>query len=289
VPRLAYDHEDGSLTARTSTSEGSASSRAKMRLDLLMVQKGLAPSREQARRLILEGKVKVDSLTILKPGTLVSPEAHIEVATQPRYVSRGGYKLEHALASFGIRVEAKIAADVGASTGGFTDCLLQHGAAKVYAIDVGYGQLSWKLRNDPRVVVLERTNVRYLSALPEPVDLITIDVSFISLKLVLPVVAAWLRADGDIIALVKPQFEAGPSQVGKGGVVRDPTVHKEVLRRVAASAAANNLFVHGITPSPILGPAGNREYFMWLRKEPAIGLDVEGLLQRAVEAGGVER
>jgi 23S rRNA (cytidine1920-2'-O)/16S rRNA (cytidine1409-2'-O)-methyltransferase len=260
-----------------------------MRLDLLMVQKGLAPSREQARRLILEGKVKVDSLTILKPGTLVSPEAHIEVATQPRYVSRGGYKLEHALASFGIRVEAKIAADVGASTGGFTDCLLQHGAAKVYAIDVGYGQLSWKLRNDPRVVVLERTNVRYLSALPEPVDLITIDVSFISLKLVLPVVAAWLRADGDIIALVKPQFEAGPSQVGKGGVVRDPTVHKEVLRRVAASAAANNLFVHGITPSPILGPAGNREYFMWLRKEPAIGLDVEGLLQRAVEAGGVER
>ncbi len=260
---------------------------ARMRLDLLMVHKGLLSSREQARRLILEGRVKVEGQAITKPGTLVLVDARIEMEAEPRYASRGGYKLEHALRVFGIDVEGKVAADVGASTGGFTDCLLQHGAVRVYAIDVGYGQLAWKLRMDPRVVVLERTNVRYLAALPEPVDLVTIDVSFISLKLVLPVVANWLKPNGDIIALVKPQFEAGRKQVAKGGVVKDPRVHREVLLAVAFSSREHNLFAHGITSSPILGPAGNREYLMWLRREPKEGFDLEATVLEAVEGGAM--
>lgn len=273
------------MTSRNSVLSDSASGSQRIRLDLLLVQRGLAASREQARRLIMEGKVKVGGLHVHKPGALVTPDIAIEVEAAPRYVSRGGYKLEHALATFGIDVRGKIAADVGASTGGFTDCLLQHGAAKVYAVDVGYGQLAWKLRKDPRVVVLERTNVRYLTTLPEPVDLVTIDVSFISLRLVLPVVVGWLRPTGDIIALVKPQFEAGRGQVSRGGVVRDPAVHLEVLRRIAEFSSSQKLFVHGITPSPLLGPAGNREYFMWLRKEPAEHFDLQASVLQAIEEG----
>ncbi len=247
---------------------------------MLLVQKGLARSREEARLLILEGRIRIDSHQALKPGSLVPSEVSIHVAPGPRYVSRGGYKLAHALRAFAVPVADRVAADVGASTGGFTDCLLQHGARKVFAIDVGYGQLAWKLRQDPRVVVMERTNVRYLATLPEPVDLVTIDVSFISLRLVLPVVAVWLKPDGNIIALVKPQFEAGREQVGKGGVVKDVEIHRAVLRTVATYASDQGLFVHGVTLSPLRGPAGNREFFLWLKKSPPAEFDLEAQIEK---------
>jgi 23S rRNA (cytidine1920-2'-O)/16S rRNA (cytidine1409-2'-O)-methyltransferase len=248
---------------------------SKKRLDLLLVERGLVESREQARRLVMAGQVRVDGCVIDKPGTLVAPEAEIVLPPPMPYVSRGGLKLEHALDAFAIDVAGKIAADVGVSSGGFTDCLLQRGAARVYAIDVGYGQLDWKLRRDPRVVVLERTNVRYLESLPEPIDLATIDVSFISLELVLPAVMKLLKPDGQIVALVKPQFEAGRRQVGKGGVVRDPQVHRSVLEKIARWASGHGLGVHGLTRSPLAGPAGNIEFWMHLRfAETSLDLNV---------------
>ncbi|MGC8788015.1 MAG: TlyA family RNA methyltransferase, partial [Anaerolineae bacterium] len=242
----------------------------------LLFKRGLVASREQARRLIMAGQVFVEGETIDKPGTRVPLTAAIRIEQQPAYVSRGGVKLEAALAAFGVDVHDLVVADIGASTGGFTDCLLQHGAARVYAIDVGYGQLAWRLRQDPRVVVMERVNVRYLKELPEPIDLATIDVSFISLKLVLPVVMRLLKPDGQIIALIKPQFEAGRRQVGKGGVVKDPTVHRLVLYDVLGWAAEKGLYVRGVIPSPLRGPAGNIEFlahFVLNPSAPTLPLD----------------
>ncbi|MEA3340772.1 MAG: TlyA family RNA methyltransferase, partial [Chloroflexota bacterium] len=201
---------------------------AKERLDVLLVKRGLAKSRSWAQRLIRAGEVRVAGQISDKPGTRVATNAEIAVQARPRFVGRGGEKLEAALARFGLDVAGMAAADVGASTGGFTDCLLQRGARRVYAIDVGYGQLAWRLRNDSRVVVMERTNARYLEDLPEPVDLVTADVAFISLRIILPVAARWLRPDGQVVALIKPQFEAGRREVRKGGVVRDPDVHRRV-------------------------------------------------------------
>lgn len=234
------------------------------RLDVLVFQRGLAASREQARRLIQAGQVAVQGQIVAKAGALVDPEAQIEVRQGPPYVSRGGYKLAKALETFAIAVEGRVAADVGASTGGFTDCLLQHGARKVYAIDVGYGQLAWTLRQDARVVVMERTNARHLEALPEPVSLVTMDVSFISLHHILPQARRWLTEDGEVVALIKPQFEAGPRAVGKGGVVRDRAVHRQVLHQVLTRAREEGWALLGLTVSPIAGPKGNIEFLAWL-------------------------
>lgn len=238
----------------------------KVRLDTLLTEMGLAESRNRAQALIIAGKVRVGDQVVTKPGTRVSTEADITIERDLPYVSRGGLKLVAALDKFKLDPTGAICADVGASTGGFTDLLLQRGAAQVYAIDVGYGQLAWKLRQDARVVVMERTNARYLEALPEPVSLVTIDVSFISLKLILPVVKKWLATPGFIIALVKPQFEAGRNQVGKGGVVRDRAVHRQVLEDIIRYAESIELSPLGLTLSSITGPAGNYEflaYFGW--------------------------
>lgn len=242
----------------------------KERLDVLVVERGLAESRAKAQRLIMAGQVRVEGEVILKPGTLIPVSASIEVVEGMRYVSRGGEKLEAALEGFDLtHLEGWVCADVGASTGGFTDCLLAHGAARVYAIDVGYGQLHWKLRQDPRVVVMERTNVRYLTTLPEQVDLVTIDVSFISLKLVLPTVKVWLKPEGKIIALIKPQFEAGPSESARGkGVIRDARVHRRVLEDVLAFAKTIGLTPQGLIRSPLLGPKGNVEFLTLLTPSP---------------------
>jgi 23S rRNA (cytidine1920-2'-O)/16S rRNA (cytidine1409-2'-O)-methyltransferase len=236
----------------------------KKRLDVLLVERGLVESRERGRRLIMAGQVLVDSQVVDKPGTQVAEGADICLRAKLPYVGRGGLKLEAALDSFAVQVAGAVAADVGASTGGFTDCLLQRGASKVYAIDVGYGQLAWRLRQDPRVVVLERINVRYLESLPEPIDLATVDVSFISLELVLPTVMGWLKPAGDIIVLIKPQFEAGPAEVGKGGVVKDPQVHRAVLSRILGWALGRGLAVRGLMASPLKGPAGNVEFLAHL-------------------------
>ncbi|HDQ73480.1 MAG TPA: TlyA family RNA methyltransferase [Chloroflexi bacterium] len=235
----------------------------KERLDVLLVERQLARSRNRAQRLIRAGLVRVDGQISDKPGARVPVDTHVTLEERPRFVGRGGEKLQAALDRFDVDVAGRVAADVGASTGGFTDCLLQHGARRVYAIDVGYGQLAWSLRNDPRVVVMERTNARHLESLPEPVDLVTADVSFISLDLILPRVVAWLSGSGDVIALIKPQFEAGRVQVGKGGVVRDPAIHREVLERVLQSAAQLELGLRGLMPSPLQGPAGNVEFLGW--------------------------
>lgn len=239
----------------------------KVRLDVLLVDRGLVESRERARALILAGDVTVNGQTVSRPGLSVPADVELAIVQPPPYVSRGGYKLAHALDAFGLQVAGLTVVDVGASTGGFTDVLLKRGAAKVYAVDVGYAQLDWRLRQDPRVVVMERTNIRHLTGLPEPVDAAVVDVSFISLTLVLPSVLPLLEPAGWIVALVKPQFEAGRSQVGKGGVVRDPEVHRLVLERVLNWATQHGLVIGGCTPSPILGPAGNREFLVLLRRE----------------------
>jgi 23S rRNA (cytidine1920-2'-O)/16S rRNA (cytidine1409-2'-O)-methyltransferase len=246
----------------------------KKRLDLLLVQRGLADSRQRAQSLIMAGQVSVDQQIVDKPGTRVPEDGEVTVAGSLPYVSRGGFKLEAALDAFDLNVNGSVVADVGASTGGFTDCLLQRGARRVYAIDVGYGQLAWKLRQDPRVSVLERTNARYLASLPEPIDLATIDVSFISLRLILPTAAGWLRREGEIVALVKPQFEAGRDQVGKGGVVRDPTIHRAVLESITTWAADNELGLQGLLCSPIKGPAGNIEFLAHWKPGWSAGVDV---------------
>jgi 23S rRNA (cytidine1920-2'-O)/16S rRNA (cytidine1409-2'-O)-methyltransferase len=246
----------------------SATHAPKQRLDLLLVERGLAESRARAQRLIMAHEVSVDGQRVVKPGTRVPLDADIVVEQGLPYVSRGGLKLEAALDAFGLVVDDLVAADVGASTGGFTDCLLQRGARRVYAVDVGYGQLAWKLRQDPRVVVMERTNARYLEELPEPVDFASIDASFISLKLILPRVRDWLTPDGTIVALIKPQFEAGRRQVGKGGVVRDPAVHRRVLEELLGWAHVHDFFAWGLIRSPLEGPAGNIEFLAWLKLVP---------------------
>lgn len=237
-----------------------------------MLDRGLVASREAGRARILAGDVLVDERPVTKAGSLVDATAAIRLrsAAAP-YVSRGGAKLAKALGDFNIDVAGKTALDVGASTGGFTDCLLQHGAARVFAVDVGYGQLDWRLRNDPRVVVFEKTNVRYLeaSALPCRAGLAVIDVSFISLKLVLPPVKKLLEPGADVVALIKPQFEVGKGQVGKGGVVRSPEDHQRVIEEIAGAAAALGFRVYRAIESPLLGPKGNREFLMHLGNSPS--------------------
>ncbi len=241
----------------------------KKRLDLLLVEKGLQPSREKAKAVIMAGQVYVNQQKADKPGMEIEQEADIEVRGDTlRYASRGGLKLEKAMECFPIALAGKVCMDIGASHGGFTDCMLQNGAVKVYAVDVGYGQLVWKLRNDPRVVNMERTNIRYVTReqVPDSIDFISVDVSFISLKLVLPVVALLLQSEGEAVCLVKPQFEAGREKVGKKGVVRDRNTHMEVLHKAMEYAQENGFAVCGMEFSPIKGPQGNIEYLMYLKK-----------------------
>ena len=250
----------------------------KIRLDVLLVERGLQESRQKAQAVIMSGSVFVSGQRVDKPGTAVPEDAPIEVRGGGlRYVSRGGLKLEKAMQTWPITLEGKICADIGASTGGFTDCMLQNGAEKVYAVYVGYGQLDWKLRNDPRVVCLERTNARYLSheEVPDALDFASIDVSFISLKLIFPALYELLREGGEIACLIKPQFEAGREKVGKKGVVRDPAVHLEVLEHFLEHAKENNFTVLGITYSPIRGPEGNIEYLGYLRKSDEVDAAVD--------------
>jgi 23S rRNA (cytidine1920-2'-O)/16S rRNA (cytidine1409-2'-O)-methyltransferase len=239
------------------------------RLDQEIVARGLAPSREQAQRLVLAGEVWVGERRAAKSSEPVAPETPIRVLPRaPRFASRGGEKLEGALTAFGIDVAGAVAIDVGASTGGFTDCLLRRGTHRVYAVDVGYGQLAWALRADARVIVIERQNVRDLgpARVPEAIDVATVDVSFISLRLVLPKLVSFVRPDGAIVALVKPQFEVGRGRVGKGGVVRDPALHAQAVDSVRATAAEIGLVEHGFVESPLVGPKGNREFFLYWRK-----------------------
>ena len=241
----------------------------KIRLDVAVFEGGYAPSREKAKAIIMAGQVYVNNQKVDKAGFELKEGDKLEVRGKTlKYVSRGGLKLEKAMQVFPITLADKTCMDVGASTGGFTDCMLQNGAAKVYAVDVGYGQLDWKLRSDARVVCLERTNARYLSAeqIPEALDLASIDVSFISLKLIFPALYALLREGGEVACLIKPQFEAGREKVGKKGVVRDPAVHLEVLEHFLDHAKENNFTVIGITYSPIRGPEGNIEYLGYLKK-----------------------
>lgn len=236
------------------------------RIDALLAERGLFSSREQARAAILAGNVKVDGHPVNKAGAMVEEDVAVEVAARPRYVSRGGDKLEGALRAFEIDVTAMRAIDVGASTGGFTDCLLQHGAQSVVALDVGYGQLAWSLRSDERVTVVERTNIRHVAPqeFGAPFDLVVCDVSFISLRVVLPHLRALLGDEkGDILALVKPQFEAGKGRIGKKGVVRDEAVHVEVLASAVAATEAEGLVIRGLSFSPIKGPEGNIEFWLW--------------------------
>ena len=247
----------------------------KERLDILLVEQGFAPSRERAKRLIMAGQVLVDEQRIDKAGTTVAVDAKLRVVGEDLpYVSRGGLKLAKGMEAFGAVLAGKTAADIGASTGGFTDCMLQNGAAKVYAIDVGYGQLDWKLRTDARVVNMERTNIRNvtLETLGETLDFASIDVAFISLNKVLPVVRTLLAEGGEVIALIKPQFEAGKERVGKNGVVRDPVVHEDVIRQVLAVARTQDFRLAGLTYSPVKGPKGNIEYLLYLKTQ---GEDVE--------------
>jgi 23S rRNA (cytidine1920-2'-O)/16S rRNA (cytidine1409-2'-O)-methyltransferase len=234
------------------------------RIDILLVERGLAESRTSAQRLVMAGQVRVDDQIVIKSSKRVARNADISVELGPRFVSRGGEKLLAALEAFKITVQDAICADVGASTGGFTDCLLQNGAAKVYAIDVGQGQLHWRLRNDPRVIIMERQNARYLERLAEPVNLVTIDVSFISLRLIFPSVMKWLTKDGQIIALIKPQFEAGREAIGRGGVVRDRHIHRQVVEDTIGIAKKQGLFPGGVIRSPVTGPKGNIEFLLWL-------------------------
>ena len=240
----------------------------KERLDVLLVQRGLAETRSKAQAIIMSGDVYVANQKIDKSGTMLDPEADIEVrADACPYVSRGGWKLEKALRDFGVDPTGFVCSDSGASTGGFTDCLLQQGARKVFAIDVGYGQLAWKLREDPRVVCMERTNIRYVTPeqIGEPLDLSVVDVSFISLRLVLPAIRALLCPTGQVICLIKPQFEAGREKVGKKGVVRDPAVHLEVLEQFSALASELGFTIQNMTFSPVKGPEGNIEFLAHLR------------------------
>ncbi|MDM8515132.1 TlyA family RNA methyltransferase [Desulfobacterales bacterium HSG16] len=241
----------------------------KERLDRVMVSKGLAASRQKAVAMIMAGNVRVNDLPVHKAGTQIKENDKITVTGNDcPYVSRGGLKLEPGLETFDIQIAGSVCMDVGASTGGFTDCLLQNGAAFVYAVDVGYGQLAWKIRQDKRVAVIERTNIRYMEKekIDRPVDIAVIDVSFISLKIVMPEILKFLKNQADIIALIKPQFEVGKGKVGKGGVVRDTTLHDEVIESLCLYFDTLNLARKGLLPSPILGPSGNREFLIWLAR-----------------------
>jgi len=267
----------------------------KQRLDAALVERGLVSGRDRAKALIMAGQVFVNGQKFDKAGENIRPDDVVEVRGETlRYVSRGGLKLEKALSVFPIALESKICCDFGASTGGFTDCMLQNGAAKVYAFDVGYGQLAWKLRSDPHVVNYERTNIRYLTGeeVAEPIDFISIDVSFISLTLILPVACRLLGERGEVVCLIKPQFEAGRDKVGKKGVVRDPAVHREVIEKILSFATAEGFSAPALTYSPVKGPEGNIEYLLYLRKDAApvclvSAGDVDTAVRAAHEALGV--
>ena len=255
----------------------------KTRLDLLLVERGLEQTRQRAQAMIMSGLVFVDGQRVDKAGTAVPNDAQIEVRGNTlRYVSRGGLKLEKAMTTFGLKLDGCICADIGASTGGFTDCMLQNGAVKVYAVDVGYGQLAWSLRTDARVVNMERTNIRYVTPedLAEPIEFFSVDVSFISLHHIFPVAQRITTPDAMGVCLVKPQFEAGREKVGKNGVVRDPAVHREVLHNAMSYAAENGFVVRGLDYSPVKGPEGNIEYLMFVQKSDQLAvLDDEAAAQ----------
>ena len=265
---------------------------SKIRLDVLLVERGLAESRAKAQAMIMAGQVRVAGQVSLKPATAIPADSLLTVDSGPRFVSRGGEKLDAALEAFDIDVTGFVCADVGASTGGFTDCLLRRGAAKVYAIDVGKGILHWKLRNDPRVVVMEETNARFVESLPEQVSLLTIDASFISLKILLPVIKKWLfplasfsnegktkEERSDVIALIKPQFEAGRKDVSRGdGVIRDPEIHKQVLLDVLGFAQKEGFQIRGLIKSPLLGPKGNAEFLVWLDISAQADIEISQLI-----------
>jgi 23S rRNA (cytidine1920-2'-O)/16S rRNA (cytidine1409-2'-O)-methyltransferase len=271
----------------------------KTRLDLLLVERELTESRAKAQALIMAGQVRVDGQVELKASAAVSSDARVDLDRGPRYVSRGGEKLEAALGTFPVKVSGLVCADVGSSTGGFTDCLLQHGASKVYAIDVGKGLLHWKLRTDPRLVVMEETNARHVKSMPEMVSLVTVDASFISLKILLPVMKGWFGYDflcspfpqgrasewglGQIIALIKPQFEAGRKETARNkGVIRDPETHMAVLIEVLTFAQEEGFYVRGLMRSPLLGPKGNVEFLAWLGLDQEEGMDWEGLVRKVL-------
>ena len=239
----------------------------KERLDTLLVERELVQSRQMAQALIIAGEVTVDEMVITKPGTRVNVDAAVRLRQKPPFVSRGGIKLAHALDELKIDPNHKIALDIGASTGGFTDCMLKRGASMVYAVDVGYGQLDYGLRGNPKVIAMERVNARHPFELPQMVDLITIDISFISLEKVLPNVVKWLKPEGSLICLVKPQFEAEKAYVSKGGLIKDPSVHAHVLGKFISWSIKKGFRLRGLTPSPILGATGNREFFVLLRAQ----------------------
>ncbi|MFL6526519.1 MAG: TlyA family RNA methyltransferase [Chthoniobacterales bacterium] len=243
----------------------------KLRLDLALVERGLSVTREQAQRAIMAGEVRIDDRVATKASVMVTAEMNVAIAEQPKFVGRGGLKLEGALDSFALNVRDAVALDIGASTGGFTDCLLQRGAAKVYAIDVGHGQLAWKIRNDPRVIVREKLNARYLSRadIPEPIHVCVIDVSFISLTLILPNAFELLTPSGVLLALIKPQFELQPQEVGAGGIVSDPQLHEKAQARIRSFVTNAGNQVVGVAPSVVRGTDGNQEFFLCARKQLA--------------------
>jgi 23S rRNA (cytidine1920-2'-O)/16S rRNA (cytidine1409-2'-O)-methyltransferase len=255
----------------------------KIRLDVLLMERGLAESRAKAQALIMAGQVRVNDQVALKPATAIDPKSTLTVDHGPRFVSRGGEKLDAALEAFGIDVKDLVCVDVGASTGGFTDCMLQRGATKVYAIDVGKGILHWKLRNYARVVVMEETNARHVESLPEKVSFATVDASFISLKILLPVVKNWLAENAQLLCLIKPQFEAGKKDVARGdGVIRDPQIHRQVLLDILSFAQKEGFGLLGLIKSPLLGPKGNAEFLVWLDLH-GNGKSVEELVNNIVK------
>lgn len=260
----------------------------KKRLDVMLFERGLAASREKARSLIMSGKVYVENQKSDKPGTTYKDDANIEVRdTGLGFVSRGGLKLDKAIKVFGIDLSGAVAMDIGASTGGFTDCMLQNGARLVYSVDVGYGQLDWKLRNDSRVINMERTNIRYIDkdAIKEQLDFVSVDVSFISLCLILPVAKALMKEGAKAVCLIKPQFEAGKGKVGKNGVVRDPKIHVEIIEKIKSYVLENGFTILGLDYSPVKGPKGNIEYLIYLEKSPdsvnLSGVNVENLVAKS--------
>ncbi len=256
-----------------------------MRVDILLVERGLVESRSLAQRLVMAGQVRADGQVVAKPSVSYLPDVKLEVDLGPKYVSRGGEKLEGAIETFQLEVSGLVCADIGASTGGFTDCLLQNGARKVYAIDVGQGILHWKLRTDERVVVMEGTNARHLERLPKPVDLVTVDASFISLKLLLPVFKHWYGAKvGKAVVLVKPQFEAGRKQAARGkGVIKDPEIHRTVLEETLSFAVGEGFGILGLARSPITGPKGNIEFLAYLEYPGKQSADIGGLIDFAIQ------
>lgn len=276
----------GVVQESRSRAAGAGQAKVKERIDVALVARGLCDSREKAARLLLAGAVTVDGKRVDKPGVLVAPGADLRVTARPKFVSRGGDKLAHALDVFDVSPKGRVCIDVGASTGGFTHCLLQAGASRVYAVDVGHGQLDATLRADGRVVVMEKTNARQLppDVFSDAPRLATLDVSFISLEKILPSVFGVLTPDGEAVALVKPQFEIGRGMVGKGGVVRDAAHHTAVVSRVARFCVLHGWHVRGVTPSPLKGPKGNREFFLYLTRAGRTAPDLDALIAQAAES-----